>query len=151
MVSYHVFYQLMLLGLLWLFLMLHVVWPSARPAQKQRTTQPITPPHKRSKEPKPFIGLTLKPHCDACEQGVASRREPPCAPPPPTSARAGVRRRDHDSLEHVRQSWVRWRPAHQAQSARRGLATGIRGQETRAPRDLWPACQACPSPALSAR
>ena len=61
MVSYHVFYQLMLLGLLWLFLMLHVVWPSARPAQKQRTTQPITPPHKRSKEPKPFItnGVSL--------------------------------------------------------------------------------------------
>jgi hypothetical protein len=44
MVSPHVFYQLMLLGLLWLFLMLYVVWPSARPAQEQRTTQPITPP-----------------------------------------------------------------------------------------------------------
>ena len=61
MVSYHVFYQLMLLGLLWLFLMLHVVWPSARPAQKQRTTQPITPPHKRSKEPRLSAGLTDKP------------------------------------------------------------------------------------------
>ena len=52
MVSHHVFYQLMLLGLLWLFLMLHGVWPSARPAQEQQTSQPITPPHKRSKEPK---------------------------------------------------------------------------------------------------
>ena len=92
MVSHHVFYQLMLLGLLWLFLILHVVWPSARPAQEQRTTPLITPPHKRSKEPKPFLGLTHKPHCDACEQGVASRREPPCAPPPPLVSTRGRRR-----------------------------------------------------------
>ena len=99
MVSYHVFYQLMLLGLLWLFLMLHVVWPSTRPAQKQRTTQPITPPHKRSKEPKPFLGLPHKPHCDACEQGVASRRESPCAPPPPLVSTRG-RRRHVDTSQH---------------------------------------------------
>jgi len=81
MVSYHGFYQVMLLGLLWLLLMLHVVWPSARPAQKQRTTQPILPPHKRSKAPKPFMGLTYKPHCDAGEQGVASRRDRPALRP----------------------------------------------------------------------
>src|SRR6266851_8053885 len=99
MVSHHVFYQLMLLGLLWLFLILHVVWPSARPAQEQRTTPLITPPHKRSKEPKPFLGLTHKPHCDACEQGVASRREPPCAPPPPLVSTRG-RRRQVDTSRH---------------------------------------------------
>ncbi len=77
MVSHHVFYQLVLLGLLWLFLMLHVVWPSNRSTKGQTSSKPVTPPRKRSKEPKPFAGLTCKPHCDACEQAVETHRMPP--------------------------------------------------------------------------
>jgi hypothetical protein len=82
MVSQHVFYQLVLLGLLWLFFMLHVLWPSDRPVPGQRSPQPMPPARKRSQEPKPFRGLTHKPHGDACEQTVALPREPPCPPPP---------------------------------------------------------------------
>src|SRR5712691_5174049 len=54
----HVFYHLVLSGLLWLFLMLSVVWPTDRTAEGQRPPQPIKPPRKHSKEPKPFAGLT---------------------------------------------------------------------------------------------
>src|SRR5712692_7095516 len=82
MVSHHVFYQLVLLGLVWLFLMLHVLWPSDRPVPGQNPPQPVTPPRKRSKEPKPFAGLIRQPHCDACAHGVEPRREPPGCPPP---------------------------------------------------------------------
>ena len=32
MVSHHIFYQLVLLGLLWLCMMLHVMWPNDQPA-----------------------------------------------------------------------------------------------------------------------
>jgi hypothetical protein len=52
MVSHHIFYQLVLLGLLWLFMMLHVMWPSDRPVLAPRPPQPVAPPRKRSKEPK---------------------------------------------------------------------------------------------------
>ncbi len=49
MVSHHIFYQLVLLGLLWLCMMLHVMWPSDRPALALRPPQPVAPPRKRSK------------------------------------------------------------------------------------------------------
>src|SRR5438128_11194247 len=47
---------------------------------------------------RPFMGLTHKPHCDACEQGIESRREPPCAPPPPLVSTRGRRR--HVATSH---------------------------------------------------
>jgi hypothetical protein len=82
MVSDLIFSQLMLIALLWLCVMLHGVWPSD-PTMASPTLLPATlPPPKRSREPKPFAGLTRKPHCDACEQAVEPHREPPCAPPP---------------------------------------------------------------------
>jgi hypothetical protein len=74
MVCYHVSYEL---GLLWLFLMLHVLWPSARPVPGQKPRQPVAPPRQRGKEPKPFAGLTCKPHCDACDQAVEPPRTSP--------------------------------------------------------------------------
>ena len=100
MVSNLFFYQLMLLGLLWLFLMLHGVWPSARPAQEQRTSQPITPPHKRSKEPKPFAGLTRKPHCDACAQALEAPMLPPPPALPPKITSTRDRQRHVDTSHH---------------------------------------------------
>jgi len=56
MVSPLFFSQLVLLALLWLCIMLHYAWPSDRAAQCQSPSQPASPPHKRSREPKPFAG-----------------------------------------------------------------------------------------------
>ena len=43
MVSSHIFYQFVLLGLLWLCIMLHLAWPSDRQAEVQTTPQPAPP------------------------------------------------------------------------------------------------------------
>src|SRR5438128_5147418 len=60
--------------------MLHVLWPSD-PATCPTTLPPPLP--KRHREPKPFAGLTTKPHCDACEHATAAPRpQAPSAPPP---------------------------------------------------------------------
>jgi hypothetical protein len=81
MVSHYVFYHLVLLGLLWLFLLLSVVWPSDRTPERQRPSQPIQPRRKHSKEPKPFTGLTQKPPCAACAQDAMHPKLPPPVPP----------------------------------------------------------------------
>src|SRR3989441_8215920 len=99
MVSNLVFYQLMLIALLWLFLMLSWVWPSEPAAARPLPPTPVTPPRKRSTAPKPFPGLIRQPHCDACEQAVASHREPPCAPSPRLISTRG-RRRQVDTSRH---------------------------------------------------
>jgi len=99
MVSHPLFYQLVLLTLMWLFLMLYGLWPSEPMATRLPTPEPLMPLRHRSKEPKPFMGLTHQPHCEACEQGVESRREPPCAPPPPLVSTRG-RRRHVDTSHH---------------------------------------------------
>jgi IS1 family transposase len=99
MVSHLFFYQLMLIALVWLCLMLHWLWPS-EPAAERLTTAPAIPPSRtRSKVPKPFPGLTRKPHCDACAQDITLRREPPCAPPPRLISIRG-RRRQVDTSHH---------------------------------------------------
>src|SRR5438128_292138 len=99
MVSHLVFYQLMLIALLWLFLMLSCVWPSEPAAARPIPPTPVTPPRKRSTAAKPFPGLIRQPHCDACEQAVASHREPPCAPSPRLVSTRG-RRRQVDTSRH---------------------------------------------------
>src|SRR6266571_7871616 len=81
MVSHLFFYQLVLLGLLWLCVMLHYVWPNECARGDQRPSKPL-PPRKRSSDPKPFPGLTRKPPCVACEQAHAHRPQPPGCPPP---------------------------------------------------------------------
>ena len=58
MVSDLFFYQLVLVGLLWLCVMLHYAWPSDRSAGDQRPSKPLPPPPKRSSDLKPFPGLT---------------------------------------------------------------------------------------------
>src|SRR5262245_50314962 len=82
MVPQIVFSQLVLIALVWVFLLLYWLWPSDRAAQHQRLSQPASQPQKRSREPKPFAGLTHKPYCDACEQAVEPRPQSPSAPPP---------------------------------------------------------------------
>ena len=83
MISDLFFYQLLLVGLLWLCLMLHGMWPSERVIPGATRPPPPLPPRKRSREPKPFAGLTHKPPCVACEQaGHPPTVQPPPAPPP---------------------------------------------------------------------
>jgi hypothetical protein len=87
MVSHLFYYQLALLAILWLFVMLHVTW-----SEPGLTTPavPAKPKRKRSTEPKPFAGLTQKPHCALCDQETlhtapASPLRPD--PMPPTNRR----------------------------------------------------------------
>jgi IS1 family transposase len=97
MVSHLFFYQLALLGLLWLCCMLHYAWPCDHAADLQRLPQPLPPPRKPPRVPQPFPGLTHKPHCDACEHATASRPQAPCAPPPPIVSTRGRRRQVNTS------------------------------------------------------
>src|SRR4029453_18378696 len=99
MVSHHIFSQLVLLGLLWLFMMLQVMWPSDRPVLAPRPPQPVAPPRQRSKEPKPCAGLLHTPHCAACEPAAqAPEALPPPAPLPIISRRE--RPRAVDPAQH---------------------------------------------------
>src|SRR3989441_3784656 len=98
MIPHLFFYQLVLLGLLWLFFMLHAAWPRQGTATQRRPVEPILPPRQRSSDPKPFPGLTRKPLCAACEQAHEPISQPPGCPPPrivPTRGRP----------RHVDTSW----------------------------------------------
>ena len=92
------FSKLLLVALVWLCVMLHLLWPSEQATTRPTPPQPATPPRKRPREPKPFAGLTRKPHCDACAHAVAPRREPPAAPPHILPTRG--RRRLIDTSHH---------------------------------------------------
>ena len=70
MVSHLLYYQLALLALVWLCVMLHGA-EARRGAPIPPTATPIKPKSKRSNEPKPFHGLTHKPHCTLCERETA--------------------------------------------------------------------------------
>ena len=87
----HVFYyQLIVLGLLWLFVMLSLTWPSPSEPQEPRPTTPSTTRRKRGKEPQPFGGLTHKPLCVLCDQEATHPTPPPPVRPepmPPTHRR----------------------------------------------------------------
>jgi IS1 family transposase len=77
------------LGLLWLCVLLHYAWPSGYTTGYQRTSQPAKIPCQRSGAPKPFPGLTRKPHCPACEQAAQAPAVPPPPAPPPITATRG--------------------------------------------------------------
>jgi hypothetical protein len=80
MVSHHVFYQLALLAIIWLFVMLHLT--GSKPSLPAPPV-PAKPKRKRSSEPKVFKGLTKKPHCALCERDTASPKLPCPVPPDP--------------------------------------------------------------------
>src|SRR6266487_3680619 len=107
------FYQLVLVALVWLCVMLHWAWPSD-PATCPPPSQPTPPRPRRHREPKPFAGLTTKPHCDACEQASDLHSEAPRTPPPRIVPTQG-RRRQVDTSTHfcpnpdcAYRGWVGW-------------------------------------------
>ena len=108
LISHLFFYQLALLGLLWLCCMLHYAWPSDHAADLQRLPQPLPPPRKPPRVSKPFPGLTHKPHCDACEPATASRPQAPCAPPPPIVSTRGRRHQVNTSRHFCPDSACRY-------------------------------------------
>src|SRR5262245_4097594 len=99
MIPYQFYYQLVVLGLLWLFVMLHSAWPSRCATAQGMPAKPITPRRQRSKEPKLFAGLTHQPHCAACAQGIVPRPQAPC-PPPPGMVPTRGRPRRVDTSQH---------------------------------------------------
>jgi hypothetical protein len=82
MIPQQFFYHLVVLGLLWLFVMLHDAWPSRCVASPHQPAKPILPPRQHSSDPPPFPGLTRPPLCAACEQAHADAPQPPGCPPP---------------------------------------------------------------------
>ena len=114
MIPHPFFYLMMVLGLLWIFFMLHLAWPSPCPATPQRPAEPILPRRTRSSEPQAFAGLTHKPQCVACEQAHAPRPQAPSAPPPRMVMTRG-RPRQVDTSTHfcphadcAYRGWVGW-------------------------------------------
>jgi hypothetical protein len=80
MLAHQVYYQLALVGLLWLCIMLHDLWPSRGALSPRPPTEPVPPQlkRKRSNAPNPFEGLTQRPPGTAC----AHDAHQPTAPPP---------------------------------------------------------------------
>lgn len=101
MVSYHFVYQLVLFALIWLVILLHLT------RSKPAVSAPVTPAEPellkakrcRSNEPKPFEGLTQKPHCALCERDTASPKPLPPAPPDPMPS-TNRRPREVDTSRH---------------------------------------------------
>jgi hypothetical protein len=100
-VSQHLFFQLILLALLWLFVLVPrtrakrpVTAPEA-PAEPE----PLKPPPQRSNEPKPFEGLTHKPPCALCERETLHPQAPPPIPPAPITPTTR-RPRAGDTAQH---------------------------------------------------
>jgi IS1 family transposase len=92
MIPHHVYYQLAILGGLWLCVMLHYGWPSRSTRAPQKSVQPVSLQckRKRSTAPKAFEGLTQKPLCAACEHEATHPQMPPLrrpTPMPPTKRR----------------------------------------------------------------
>ena len=85
MVSHHVVYQLVLFALFWLFVILHLTRPKHPVTAPDTPADPesLTPKRHRSNEPKPFEGLTHKPHCALCEQETSHPQTPPPVAPDP--------------------------------------------------------------------
>src|SRR5215471_7484570 len=94
------FYQLALIALVWLFLVLHYVWPRGR-VNRPRPAEhaPLTPKRPRSKETKPFTGLTQRPHCALCER-EATHPQPPSPMPPDSMPPTNRRPRTVDTSRH---------------------------------------------------
>jgi hypothetical protein len=87
MVSHLFFYQLALIALVWLFVMLLYIWPSAR-VRRPTPAAPLVPRRQHTTEPQPFAGLTTQPYGALCEQESAVlHASPPLrpAPMPPTN------------------------------------------------------------------
>ena len=85
MIPHHVYYLLTAMGCLWLCIMLHHAWPSRSTVSHQKPTEPVPLKfkRKRSNDPKPFEGLTQRPHCAAYERDAIHPHAPPPKRPDP--------------------------------------------------------------------
>lgn len=72
--SHHCVYQLILVTLLWLCVILHLTRrkPAVVASAAPVLPEPLKPTRHPPYEPKPFEGLTQKPHCALCERETAS-------------------------------------------------------------------------------
>jgi hypothetical protein len=87
MVSPLFYSQLAVLALAWLFVLLPVT--GSKPGLLA-LPMPAPPKRQRSTEPKPFAGLTHRPHCARCAREPVPPKAPPPVPPdpmPPTNRR----------------------------------------------------------------
>jgi len=83
MIPHLFYYQLVVLGLLWLCVMLHAIWPSRCAVAPPQPAALVKSPRQRFHEPKPFAGLIHKPPCALCEQETAPPTpQPPIRPDP---------------------------------------------------------------------
>src|SRR5437867_9541389 len=99
MIPQQFFYQLVVLGLIWSFVILNSARPRRCVASPHKPSKPLTPPRKRSSDPKPFPGLTRTPPCAACEQAHEHGPQPPGCPPPRMVPSRG-RPRQVDTSQH---------------------------------------------------
>jgi transposase-like protein len=81
MVDHLLFYDLLLIVLLWLGVILCEGWARNRAATGPTTRKLATSLHKHPRDPTLFPGLTHKPHCAACEQAPAPAEPLPLPPP----------------------------------------------------------------------
>jgi hypothetical protein len=108
------FHALLLLGLLCLCLLLYGMWFWGRPAPCQTTSTPAKAIQTRSKDPKPFAGLTHAPPCDACERATEPCHQAPSALPPRMVSTRGRRRQVNTSTHFCPNpdcsyhGWVGW-------------------------------------------
>jgi hypothetical protein len=77
------FCELVLVVLVWLFLMLYWLGPNDPTGSGKAILSPALLRPKRSREPKPFVGLTHQPPCALCKQEAASPKAPSPSPPAP--------------------------------------------------------------------
>ena len=68
--------------------------------QRRAEPEPIQPKRTRANAPKPFAGLTHKPHCVLCEHEAMPPEPPPPVPPDPMSP-TNQRPRVIDTAMHV--------------------------------------------------
>jgi len=95
MIPHLCFDHLVLIALIWLFIMLYRMWPSHRRAKGLQALTSATPARQHSREPKPFAGLTHKPHCALCAQETMHPTpRPPMSPDPVPSTNRRPRRVD---------------------------------------------------------
>ena len=101
MISPLFFYQLVLIGLIWLFILLHLSGSSRNTVSQLRCAEgnPMPAKRKRRRAPKPVAGLTQRPPCPHCEAESAAVAVPPPIPPDPMPA-TNRRPRTVDTSKH---------------------------------------------------
>jgi hypothetical protein len=93
MESNAIFYQLLLMSVVWLCVMLYMLWPYERAVACQTPPNSTPPRRKRSSKRKPFAGLLHKPICEACQHTAEEHLKGPASPPPVLTFTRGRKRR----------------------------------------------------------